>query len=174
MEQDLGLVVDATVEQSSDMSVVTAGAEAGTMAGTVGGTVEGGSISGGEVAGTVGGEVVDQGTGEMPVEGGSQGGEVVSGGSAEVSAGVTAGEVSGGEVAGTVGGDMGGTTEEECTTDCVCEEPTSGGMCVEETETHTEVQAQQKDDDSCNQSAMTSPLMFLVFFAFLYRKAFSH
>ena len=136
MEQDLGLVVDATVEQSSDMSVVTAGTEAGTMAGTVGGTVEGGSVSGGEVAGAVGGEVA-------------------------------------GTVAGSVGGDMGGAVE-ECTTDCVCEEPTSGGMCVEENETQTEVQAQQKDDDSCNQSAMTSPLMFLIFFAFLLRKTFSH
>jgi len=172
MEQDLGLLdstVDTTTTTDAEVTggttggtEVVAGTEAGTTAGTeLGGTVEGGADA--SLAGTPGGDVPDLavGGGEAPVEGG-----------------VTAGELAGmvaGLSAGTEGGTTGGTEEtggDTCTEDCVCEEPETGGMCVETAAEVTE--PQKKDDDSCDQASLTSPIfMLIMFMAFFVKRLYS-
>jgi hypothetical protein len=170
MEQDLGLLLDA----STTTETVDAGLPVDP---TVDQTLpETADMSAGELGGSTSEETTDQSVDVLSPDasmstGGSNGG---------VSAGQVGG-VEGGVVAGSVGGVTAGeevvdTPEDTCTElnpeDCICEEPTEGDMCVEEpatTETHTEVK--KKDDDSCDQISITSPvLMVALFAAVIYRK----
>ena len=172
MEQDLGLL-DSSIETTTTDAEVTggtttggsevvAGTEAGVTAGSEGGSVEGGADA--SLAGTTGGDSPDLALGGT-VEGGVTAGEV---------AGMVAGTVAGAS-AGVEGGTTGGTEElggDTCDENCVCEEPTEGGMCVETTSEVSE--PQKKDDDSCDQASLTSPIfMLIMFMAFFVKRLYS-
>ena len=52
---------------------------------------------------------------------------------------------------------------------CVCE-MTDENSCEQEEVSSSVEQQSKKDDDSCNQLGMTSPLMFAIFAAFTMKK----
>ncbi len=169
MEQDLGLLLDASTTEAVDATLPVDPAADQALPETT-------DMSTNELGGSTPEETVDQSVEVVTTDvglptGGSEGG--VSGGQA------------GGSEGGTTAGSVGGVTAgeevvdapvDECTEEspenCVCEEPVEGDMCTEEssTETQTEVKKAEKED-SCDQISITSPvLMVALFAAVIYRK----